>query len=376
MKIEFVDLKRQLFGDPVIGSKGIKEEIDAAIAKVAENTSFTMGPFVEEFEKKFAEFCGARYCVGLNSGTDAVEFALRCNGITSGKVLTIPNTYFTTVSSITHAGAQPVFVDIEPRSYNIDVNKMRKAIDRDTKAIALVHLYGRPAQMDEIGEIANKHNLKIIEDCAHAPGAMYKGARVPVLGTGAFSFFPAKNIGAWGDGGALITNDSEIYKLARLWRNDGWEKKYHHEIIGRKARLDALQAAILSTKLEHLDKWNNARRAHAKLYNDLLSKIDKIQLPLLDTDEITPVFHIYNVLTDRRDELKDYLEERGIAVGIHYPTPIHLQPAYKHLGLSEGSFPIAEQVARKTLSLPMFPELRKDEIEYVCDNIKDFFEKK
>ncbi len=376
MKIEFVDLKRQLFGDPIVGSKGIKEEIDAAIAKVVENTSFTLGPFVEEFEKKFAEFCGARYCVGLNSGTDAVEFALRCNGITSGKVLTIPNTYFTTVSSINQAGAEPVFVDIDPRSYNIDVNKMRKAIDKETKAIALVHLYGRPAQMDEIEEIADEHNLKIIEDCAHAPGAMYKGARVPVWGTGAFSFFPGKNIGAWGDGGALVTNDSEIYRLTRLWRNDGWEKKYQHEIIGRKARLDALQAAILSTKLNHLDKWNDARRTHAKMYNDLLSKIDRIQLPLLDTEEITPVFHIYNILTDKRDELKDYLEQKGIAVGVHYPTPIHLQPAYKHLNFKEGSFPVAEEAARRTLSLPMFPELRKDEIEYVCNNIKDFFSKK
>ena len=266
MKIEFVDLKRQLLGDPSVGSKGIKEEIDKAISQVVENTSFTMGKHLEEFERKFADFCGAKYCVGLNSGTDAVEFALRCNGITSGKVITVPNSYFVTSSSITHAGANPVFVDVDPRTYNIDTKQVEKAIDEETKAILLVHLYGRPANMDEVMRIAEKNGLKVIEDCAHAPGAKFNGKRVPISGTGAFSFFPGKNMGAWGDGGALVTNDAEVARMARLWRNDGWEKKYYHEILGRKARLDSLQAAILSVKLNYLDKWNASRREHAKLH--------------------------------------------------------------------------------------------------------------
>ncbi len=373
MKIEFVDLKRQLNGDPVLGSRGIKEEIDRAIAECVDKTAFTMGAFLENFEKRFAEYCGAKYCIGLNSGTDAVEFALRCNGITSGEVITIPNTYFTTVSSITNAGAIPRFVDVNLKSYNIDVKKMEKAINSKTRAIVLVHLYGRPAEMDKIIEIADKHGLKVIEDCAHSPGAKFKGQRVPISGTGAFSFFPGKNIGAWGDGGALITNDEKVYRLAGLMRNDGWEKKYYHEIIGRKARLDSLQAQILNVKLNYLDEWNKKRREHARSYNELLKDIKEIQLPLLDDENNEPVFHIYNILTDKRDELMKFLEEKGIAVGIHYPIPIHLQPAYQHLEIREGSFPITEMLAKKTLSLPMFPELRKNEIYYICNAVKEFF---
>ncbi|MDP1729035.1 MAG: aminotransferase class I/II-fold pyridoxal phosphate-dependent enzyme [archaeon] len=376
-KIEFVDLKRQLFGDLVLGTKGIKEEIDSAVSEIVKNTNFIMGSPLEEFEKKFAEFCGAKYCIGLNSGTDALEFALRCNKITSGNVITVPNSYFTTTSSITQAGAIPKFVDIDKKTYNINIEQLEKAIDKDTKAIVVVHLYGRPAKMDAILNIARKYNLKVIEDCAHAPGAKFRGQRVPIGRTGCFSFFPGKNIGAWGDGGALVTDEPEVARLARLWRNDGSEKKYYHEIIGRKARLDSLQAGILSIKLNHLDKWNDLRRKHARKYNELLSGIKEIQqLPLLESEEAEPIFHIYNILVDKRDELLDYLNKEGICAGIHYPIPIHLQPAYMYLNLKEGSFPVAEEVAKKTLSLPMFPELREEEIMRTCESIKEFFREK
>lgn len=376
MKIAFVDVRRQLFGDSVAGTQGIKGEIDAVLAALISETSFMMGPFLEKFEKEFAAFCEAKHCVGLNSGTDALEFALRCNGITSGTVITIPNSYFTTASSISQAGATPVFVDVDSKTFNIDVGKIEEKIDNETRAIVVTHLYGRPCDMEAVIAIAAKHGLKVIEDCAHAPGARYKGKRVPVAGTGCFSFFPGKNIGAWGDGGALVTDDADVARLARLWRNDGWEQKYYHEILGRKARLDSLQGAVLSVKLKYLDAWNAQRRKHAARYNELLSGIREIQLPLLTDNEYESVFHLYTIhlqSKEMRDALLKHLTDNGIANGVHYPTPIHLQPAYKNLRLGEGSFPVAEKLAKKTLSLPMFPELRDDEIQYVCEIVKEFF---
>ncbi len=379
MKIEFVDLKRQLFGDPVVDTHGIKAEIDALLNEVIMNTAFTMGPYLELFEKEFAAFCGAKYCVGLNSGTDALEFALRCSGITSGKVITIPNSYFTTASSISQVGATPVFVDVDPKTFTIDVQKIEKEIDAQTKAIVITHLYGRPCDMDAIMRIAKHYNLEVIEDCAHAPGARYKGKRAPIAGIGCFSFFPGKNIGAWGDGGALVTNDENVARLARLWRNDGWEQKYHHEILGRKARLDPLQATVLRVKLKYLDRWNTARRNNATRYNELLSNIKEIQLPMLADGNYESVFHLYTIHTqtqEMRDALFKHLTKKGILVGVHYPTPIHLQPAYRQLNIEVGSFPVSEKLAKTTLSLPMFPELRNDEIEYVCGAIKEFFDNK
>lgn len=378
MKIEFVDLKRQLFGDPTVGTTGIKKEIDSVLNELIAQTSFMMGPYLEKFEKEFAAFCEAKYCVGLNSGTDALEFALRCNGITSGEVITIPNSYFVTSSSISQVGATPVFVDVDEKTFNIDITKIEEKINNETKAILVTHLYGRPCDMDKIMKLAAKYNLKVIEDCAHAPGARYKDKRVPVAGIGCFSFFPGKNIGAWGDGGALVTNDPEVARLTRLWRNDGWEQKYHHEILGRKARLDPLQAAVLSVKLRYLDSWNGMRRNHAARYNELLSGIEGVQLPLLADQSYESVFHLYTIhLKDQetRDALLKHLQDKGIAVGVHYPTPIHLQPAYKDLGIAEGSFPVVEKLAKTTLSLPMFPELRDEEIVYACDAVKEFFKK-
>lgn len=373
MKIEFVDLKRQLYGDDILGTTGIINEIIENMNSCIKNTAFTMGDFLEKFEKEFAEYCETRYCVGLNSGTDALEFALRCNNIKEGNVITVPNTYFTTASSINQAGLVPRFVDVDSETFNLDVKQLESAIDENTRAIIPVHLYGRPADMSEIMRIAKQHNLLVIEDCCHAPGARFNGKKVPFSGTGCFSFFPGKNMGSFGDGGALVTNDSEVAKKARMWRNDGSLEKYRHEILGRKARLHSLQAVILSVKLKYLDDWNRKRRENAEYYNKKLKDIKEIQLPLLDSNEAEPVFHLYTIFTDKRDKLAEYLKQNRISVGIHYPIPIHLQSAYSYMGLREGSFPVAEKLAETELSLPMFPELRKDEIDFICEKIKEFF---
>lgn len=373
MKIEFVDLKRQLYGDSVIETSGIINEIKQAMEECITNTNFTMGYFLEKFEKEFASYCGKAYCVGLNSGTDALEFALRCSNISSGNVITVPNSYFTTASSINQAGLTPKFADIDKKTFNMDTSQLKNAIDEKTKAIIPVHMYGRPANMDEIMEIAKEHNLTVIEDCCHAHGAKLNGKKVPISSIGCFSFFPGKNLGALGDGGALITNEPEVAKKAKMWRNDGSIEKYHHQILGRKARLHSIQAAILLIKLKYLDEWNRARLRNAQYYNKKLKDIEEIQLPLLNSEEIEPVFHLYTIFTEKRDKLAEYLNSQGISTGVHYPIPIHLQPAYSSLGLREGSFPISERLAKTELSLPMFPELREDEIDYICEKIKEFF---
>ncbi len=384
-RVSSVDLKRQFEGDtvqdlPGIGeslksalSRFIQNELDISVEGVIEHAPFIGGKYIEKFEKEFARYCNTAYCVGVNSGTDALEFALRCNGITSGEVITVPNSYFTTASSINQAGCTPVFVDVDERTFTLNSRQLEECINNETQAIIPVHLYGRPAEMERVIEIAKKYRLAIIEDCCQAHGARVNGARVPISGTGAFSFYPRKNLGGWGDGGALVTNSPEVARLAKLWRNDGAESKYSHVLLGRKARLDSLQAVILLTKLPYLDLWNSLRRVHAQQYTKLLSNLSDIQIPLLGDNKIVPVFHIYNILTNKRDSLKNHLHERGIETNIHYPTPIHLQPAYKDLRIKEGSFPVAEKLAKTTLSLPMFPELRDDEIVYVCDAVKEFF---
>lgn len=360
--IPFVDLKAQY--------RSIKSEIDTAVARVIESASFILGPEVEAFEKAFAAYVGARFCVGVNSGTAAIHLALMASEISAGDEVIVPgNTFFATAEAVSTAGATPVFVDADPLSYTIDISKIEAAITARTRAIIPVHLYGQPADLDPIFEIARRHSLVVIEDAAQAHGAEYKGRRVGPLGNvGCFSFYPAKNLGAYGDAGAVVTNDEAVARRVRLLRDHGSERKYDHEIIGYTFRLEALQAAVLGVKLRHLDRWNDLRRKHAARYDDLLKGSDLV-LPH-EMAYAHHVYHLYVVQTDARDGLQERLSAAGIQTGIHYPIPIHLQPAYESLGYKAGDFPEAERQARCVLSLPMFPELTEGEIDSVAGTLQ------
>jgi dTDP-4-amino-4,6-dideoxygalactose transaminase len=359
--IPLVDLKAQY--------AAIKSEIDAAIQRVLSRTNFILGEEVASFEKEFAAFCQADYCVGVGSGTAALHLALLACGVGPGdEVITTPHTFIATTEAISQAGARPVFVDIGPNGYNLDPTRVEAAITPKTKAILPVHLYGQPADMQSILAIAQQHKLKVIEDAAQAHGAEYRSRRVGTWGDVAcFSFYPGKNLGAFGDGGAVVTNDVETADKVRLLRNHGRREKYEHLVEGYGERLDAIQAAILRAKLPHLDKWNQRRRDHAKHYCQLL-----LGLPIILPSELSdtrPVYHLFVVRTSRRDEIQRHLKTRGIEAGIHYPIPLHLQPAYRRLGHREGDFPHTEQVAREVLSLPMYPELSNEQITQVVKAI-------
>lgn len=362
--VSFVDLAAQ-YAD-------IKTEVDAAIAKVLHDTDFILGQAVALFEQEFAAFCEADYAVGVDSGTSALELILRAYNIGPGdEVITTANTFIATVLPISQVGATPVLVDIDPQTYTMDPAGLEKAITAQTKAIIPVHLYGQPADMDPILEIARQRGLVVIEDACQAHGARYKGKRVGSLGQAAtFSFYPAKNLGAYGDGGMVVTNEAWLADAIVMLRNYGQRKKYHHLLQGYNHRLDTLQAAILRVKLKCLESWNGARRQHAQLYNDLLAS-NSIVLPT-EADYAESVYHLYVIRVEERDELQTYLDDRGIATGIHYPIPIHLQPAYQALGYTPGDFPITERYTRQILSLPMYPELSTTSIKYVADAIKDF----
>jgi dTDP-4-amino-4,6-dideoxygalactose transaminase len=365
MDIKFVDLGRQY--------EGIKEEVNQAISKVMENTSFILGDDVSLFEKNFAEFCGSKFCIGVDSGTSALHLALRALGVKQGdEVITVPNTFIATALAISFSGAKPVFVDVDEKTYNMNPALIEKAITPNTKAIMPVHLYGQACDMDPIREIAEKHGLSIVEDACQAHGAEYKSKKVPVTSIGCFSFYPGKNLGAYGDAGAVVTNDEEITEKINMLRNYGQKVKYEHLMQGFNNRLDSIQAAVLNVKLKFIEQWNNARREHAKLYNELLSGV--VETPY-EADYAKHIYHIYHVRSKERDELQKHLTEKGIGNVIHYPTPIHLQKAYSSLGLGKGSFPVAEKSANELLSLPMFPELKDEEIEYVGKCIKEFFNK-
>jgi dTDP-4-amino-4,6-dideoxygalactose transaminase len=357
-QVPFVDLKAQY--------QSIKSEIDAAIARVIENTSFILGPEVESFENAFAEYVKARFCVGLNSGTAALHLALLACGIGAGDEVIIPaNTFFATAEAVSVTGATPVFVDADPISYTIDVGRIEGAITPRTRAIIPVHLYGQPADLDPIFEIARRRNLRVIEDAAQAHGAEYKRKRVGPLGDiGCFSFYPGKNLGAYGEGGAVVTNDEQLAKRVRLLRDHGSEKKYRHEIVGYNFRLEGIQAAVLDVKLKHLDRWNELRRAHAARYTNLL-KDSELVLPA-ETTYARHVYHVYVVQSEVRDSLQKLLSDAGIQTGIHYPIPNHLQPAYASMGHRRGDFPEAERQCDRVLSLPMFAELTEEQIERVA----------
>ncbi len=362
LMVPFVDLQTQY--------REIKGEIDAAIARVIESAAFVLGREVEAFEGAFAEYTGARFCIGVNSGTAAIQLAVTACGSGAGAEVIVPaNTFFASAEGVSTAGAVPVFVDADAASYTIDTTKIEAAITERTRAIMPVHLYGQAADLDPIFEIADRHNLAVIEDAAQAHGSLYRGRRVGALGqAGCFSFYPGKNLGAYGEGGAVVTNDAEIARRVRLLRDHGSERKYHHEIIGYNFRLEGIQGAVLGVKLRHLDRWNDLRRAHAARYNELLGATPLI-LPR-EMDYARHVYHLYVVQTEARDSLQQRLTEAGVQTGIHYPIPVHLQPAYSSLPYKPGDFPEAERQAARVLSLPMYPELTDEQIKHVAEAIQ------
>ncbi|MDZ7374227.1 MAG: DegT/DnrJ/EryC1/StrS family aminotransferase [candidate division KSB1 bacterium] len=362
-KIPLVDLKAQY--------QTIQAEIDDAIHRVIEKTAFILGEEVEAFEKEFAAYCGAEYCVGVASGTAALHLALLACGVGPGdEVITTPFTFIATAEAITHCGARPVFVDIDPETCLLDPGKVEAAITPSTKAILPVHLYGQPADMDPIRDIARRHGLRVVEDAAQAHGAEYRGKRAGTLGDVAcFSFFPGKNLGAYGDGGAVVTNDPEIARKVRRLRDHGRESKYEHLEIGFGERLDALQAAILRAKLRHLEEWTEARRRHAAHYDRLLPGNGLVRVRT-QTD-VRHVYHLYVVRTPQRDALLEHLRRQGIGAGVHYPIPLHLQPAYAK-DYRGQTFPAAEAAAKEVLSLPLYPELATEQVEYVAGAVREF----
>ena len=364
MTIPFLNIKAQ--------HETIKDEIATALQEVINNTSFAGGPQVKRFEDNFARFCQCEHAIGVGSGTDALWMALIGLGIGKGdEVITSPGTFIATAEAISFCGATPVFVDIDEQTYNIDPSLIEAAITPRTKAIIPVHLFGQTADMDPILEIARRHNLVVIEDACQAHNAEYKGRRAGSLSAaGCFSFYPGKNLGAYGEAGAVVTNNQELADKLRMFRDHGQRKKYHHSIIGWNTRMDGFQGAVLDVKLPHLPAWTDARRRNAKLYNELLKDVAQITLPF-EADYAQHVYHIYAIRVQNRDQLINKLAEQGITCGIHYPVPLHLQEAYQFLGYTEGDFPIAEKCAQEFVSLPMFPELEEESIRYIAKKIKE-----
>ena len=368
MKGPFFNLKSQY--------KSIKREIDKSIKNQLKKQYFVLEKDLEEFENNFAKYIGVDYAIGVNSGTDALLLSMIALGIKKDdEIITVSNTFVATTLAITNVGSKPIFVDIDPKTYNINVNQIEKKITNKTKAILPVHLYGHPVEMDKILEIAKRHNLKVVEDACQAHGALYKNKKVGSFGDLAcFSFYPSKNLGAYGDGGIITTNNKELADKLRMLRNYGQIKKYHHEIRGINSRLDEIQAAILNVKLKHLDKWNEKRIKNAGLYTSLLKNLEGIILPTISNNS-KHVFYLYVIRTKKRDELQKFLEKNNIFTQIHYTIPLHLQIVHKNLGYKLGEFPITEQYSKEILSLPMFPELKETEIRYVAEKIKEFINK-
>lgn len=354
MKVPFLDIKASCLE--------LKDELDAAYHRVMESGWYILGKEVEAFENEFAEYCQVKHCVGVGNGLEALHLILRAMDIGLGDEVIVPaNTYIATWLAVTHAGATPVPVEPVESTYNIDPSRIEQAITSKTKAILVVHLYGQPADMDPINALARKHGLKVIEDCAQAHGASYKGRRAGGLGNAAgFSFYPGKNLGALGDGGAVTTNDPEIAKRIRVLRNYGSHIKYHNEFVGYNSRLDELQAALLRVKLTKLDEWNERRRQVAAHYLQELFGQHKLTLPHVP-EWAEPVWHLFVMRHPQRDALLKALTEAGIGIMIHYPIPPYLQPAYAVLNLNEGDFPLSERMAKEVLSLPMGPHLGKPE---------------
>jgi dTDP-4-amino-4,6-dideoxygalactose transaminase len=367
--VPFVDLAAQYHS--------IEKDVDAAIKKVLMQCNFILGAEVEEFEVAFARFIGATHAIAVSSGLDALRLPLQALGVREGDEVIVPaNTFIASALAVSAVGAKPVLVDCDPNTYNLDPELIEPAVTSRTRAIMPVHLTGQAADMDAVLDVAKRQRLYVIEDAAQAHGTLYNGRACGSLGTaGSFSFYPGKNLGAYGDGGMVTTNDTELAAKLRRLRHYGQETKYHHHEKGLNARLDTLQAAVLNVKLRHLPNWNEKRAKHAKRYRQLLEGIGDIRFQK-QANFSTHIYHLFIIETDRRDGLQKHLSSAGIYTNIHYPIPIHLQKAYKDLGHKEGDFPHAEQAAKRTLSLPMFPELTNAQIDRVAESIKEFFDKK
>lgn len=359
MNVPYFDLKNQY--------AILREEILAALDGVCRNASFILGEEVAQFEQEFAAYCEARYCVAVNSGTSALHLALLGVGVGPGdEVITTANTFIATAEAISYTGAQPVFVDIDPATANISPDRIEKAITSRTKAILPVHLYGRPVEFAAIAEIAERHKLTVIEDACQAHGARYYGRRVGSLGrAAAFSFYPGKNLGAYGEGGALVTNDEAIARMARTLRDHGQARRYFHDLIGYNYRMDGFQGAVLRVKLRRLNEWTAKRRQLAALYRQLLAKAP-VDLPQ-DDPHSESVYHLFVAYTDRRDEVRSQLEHQGVQTAIHYPRPVHLQVPYAELGYRPGSLPHTESASARCLSMPLYPELSSDQVRYAAE---------
>jgi dTDP-4-amino-4,6-dideoxygalactose transaminase len=367
-KIPFLDLKAQY--------QSIKPEIDAAVARVLESCQFILGPEVAGFEQEFAAYCGAAECIALNSGTSALHLSLLAAGIGPGdEVITVPFTFVASVAAVIYTGARPVLIDIDPRSFTMDPAAIEAAITPRTKAILPVHLYGQTADMDPILEVARRHGLVVIEDAAQAHGAKYKGRSAGSIGDiGCFSFYPAKNLGAYGEGGAVTTNNAEYAQTIRRLRDWGTDRKYHHVLHGYNYRMEGFQGAILRVKLRHLEKWTEARCALARKYDELLAG-SGLNLPA-EMLWARHVYHLYTLRVKDRDELQSALLAEGIQTAIHYAVPAHLQPAYSNLGYRRGSFPSAEAAADEVLSLPLYPELGERAVTVVAQTVKKLASRK
>ncbi len=364
MSIPFIDFKEQ--------NKLIQPEIDTGFKKVFEKGDYILGEAAHEFENSFAQYCEAQYGVGVNSGTDALHLGLSALEVKEGDEVIVPtHTFIATALCVSFCRATPVFVDVEPNTYNLDPKAFERAITKKTKAVIIVHLYGQPADMTEIVAIARKHGIKIVEDAAQSHGARYKGKRVGSLGDVAcFSFYPTKSLGACGDAGMIVTSDKGIYERALMLRDYGRMGRYEHKIKGTNSRLDTLQAVVLNAKLKHLDKWNQMRSDAALYYQELLKGVKGVVTPVLKSDR-THVYQTYAVLLNNRDKVMDTMKAKGISVLIHYPIPLHLQEAFGELKHKKGDFPVAEDLASRVLSLPMFPHITKEQIETVVAALKE-----
>jgi len=365
MNVPFIDFKEQY--------NEIKDEIDVGLKAVFEKGNFILGQEEKDFETDFAKYCDTQYAIGVNSGTDALYLALGTQGIGPGDEVILPTfTFIATALCISYTGAKPVFVDIEETTYNIDPQKFKEAITEKTRAIILVHLYGQPSNMNEINAIAKEHGIVVIEDACQAHGSTYKDKNTGSLGDIAcFSFYPTKSLGAFGDGGMIVTNNKEVYDKAMMLRDYGRETRYDHKIKGFNSRLDTVQAVILAAKLKRLDGWNKMRSDNAAYYAELLKDVEGVYTPTTQEDR-THVFQTYAVrLPECRDQVLEAMKEKGIGALIHYPIPLHLQTAYADAGHKKGDFPVAEKLSEEVLSLPMFPHMQKDQIQYVCETLKE-----